>query len=71
MAKVPKANPNAIRLVGVIFNPTFLRVGKMSISNMGMKIMRVNGSMFDRRSFGMPCVSIVAAWDVKLLLIWL
>lgn len=40
-------------------------------SHIGMKIMRAKGSKLDNTSFGRPLVTIVAAWDVKLLLIWL
>ena len=36
-----------------------------------MKMIKANGSKLDRTSFGRPWVAIVAAWDVKLLLIWL
>ena len=38
---------------------------------MGMKMINANGSKLDSTSFGRPWVAIVAAWDVKLLLIWL
>ena len=36
-----------------------------------MKMIRANGSKLDSTSFGIPWVAIVAAWDVRLLLIWL
>ena len=40
-------------------------------SQIGMKMINANGSKLDSTSFGRPWVAIVAAWDVKLLLIWL
>lgn len=40
-------------------------------SQMGIRMSRAKGSRLDRTSLGRPCVSIVAAWDVKLLFSWL
>lgn len=40
-------------------------------SHNGMKMIRARGSKLDNTSFGSPLVAIVAAWEVRLLLIWL
>lgn len=40
-------------------------------SQSGIKMISAKGSRFDNTSFGSPLVTIVAAWDVKLLFIWL
>jgi hypothetical protein len=40
-------------------------------SHSGMKMIKAKGSKLDKTSFGTPLVVIVAAWEVKLLLIWL
>jgi len=40
-------------------------------SQIGMKMTNAKGSKLDNTSFGRPWVAIVAAWDVRLLLIWL
>ena len=40
-------------------------------SQRGMKMRRAKGSKFDNTSLGIPCVAIVAACEVKLLLSWL
>ena len=40
-------------------------------SQIGIRMISASGSRFDRTSLGKPCVAMVAAWEVKLLLIWL
>ena len=40
-------------------------------SHNGMKMIKARGSKLDKTSFGRPLVVMVAAWEVKLLLIWL
>ena len=40
-------------------------------SQIGMKMIKANGSRLDKTSFGKPLVVIVAACDVRLLFNWL
>lgn len=42
-----------------------------NISNTGIKITIVIGSMFERMSLGRPCVDISAACEIRLLFSWL
>ena len=63
--------PMVILLMGVKRIPARLNAGYMTRSKIGIRIMRAKGSRFPITSFGKPWVCMVAACEVKLLLIWL